>query len=84
MLSIGRYTRKQWGETQQQRYLSQPDSAFHDLADKPEIGRSCEGIRKGFYKCGVGKHLIFYRHTGKDQIEIVRLLHGRMDIVQHL
>ena len=84
MLPVGRYTRKQWGETQQQRYLSQLDSAFHDLADKPEIGRSCDETRKGYYKYGVGKHLIFYRHAGKDQIEIVRILHGRMDIVQHL
>jgi len=84
MLSIGRYTRKQWGKTQQTRYLSQLDAAFHDLADKPEIGRACDGICEGYYKYGVGKHLIFYRHQEKDQIEIVRILHGRMDIEQHL
>lgn len=84
MLSIGRYTLKEWGEKQQRRYLSQLDSAFHDLASKPEIGRSCFEIRKGYYKYGVGKHLIFFRHAGKDQIEIVRILHGRMDIEHHL
>ncbi len=84
MLSIGRYTRKQWGKAQQTRYLSQLDAAFHDLADKPETGRACDDIREGYYKYGVGKHLIFYRHKEKDQIEIVRILHGRMDIDQHL
>jgi toxin ParE1/3/4 len=84
MLSIGRYTRRQWGKTQQRRYLSQLDAAFHDLADKPEIGRASNDIREGYYKYGVGKHLIFYRHKGTDQIEIVRILHGRMDIDQHL
>lgn len=84
MLSIGRYTRKQWGKTQQRRYLSQLDTAFHDLADKPDIGRTCNDIREGYYKYGVGKHLIFYRHKEEDQIEIVRILHDRMDIEQHL
>ena len=83
MLSIGRYTLKQWGKAQQIRYLTQLDGAFHDLADKPDIGRACDDIRKGYFKYGVGKHVIFYRHT-KGQIEIVRILHGRMDIEQHL
>lgn len=84
MISIGRYTREQWGKTQQIHYLSQLDAAFHDLAEKPEIGRACNDIRAGYYKFGVGKHLIFYRHIVKDQIEIVRILHSRMDIERHL
>lgn len=83
MLSIGRYTRKQWGKAQQIRYLTQLDCAFHELADKPDIGRTCDDIREGYFKYGVGKHIIFYRHR-KGQIEIVRILHGRMDIEQHL
>ncbi|MDE2389525.1 MAG: type II toxin-antitoxin system RelE/ParE family toxin [Betaproteobacteria bacterium] len=84
MLSIGWYTRKKWGKVQQTRYLIQLDTAFHDLADNPHVGRVCNDIREGYYKFGIGKHLIFYRHKGKDQIEIVRILHGRMDIEQHL
>lgn len=35
LLSIGRYTRKEWGKAQQIRYLTQLDRAFHDLADSP-------------------------------------------------
>lgn len=84
MLSIGRYTRKQWGKMQQRRYLIQLDAAFHDLSDNPEIGHVCDDIREGYYKFGVGKHLIFYRLKGNDQIEIVGILHGSMDIEQHL
>jgi toxin ParE1/3/4 len=84
MLSIGRYTREQWGAAQQKHYLGQLDFAFHDLADKPNIGRSCNHIRKGYFKYGVGKHLIFYRSSEHDTIEIVRILHSRMDIEQHL
>jgi toxin ParE1/3/4 len=32
----------------------------------------------------VGRHLIFYRQLSEDAIEIVRILHGRMDIETHL
>ena len=84
LLAIGRYTRRQWGKAQQIRYLTQLDSAFHDLADKPDLGRACDNIREEYFKYGVGKHVIFYRRTGKGQSEIVRILHGRMDIEQHL
>ncbi|WP_425286991.1 type II toxin-antitoxin system RelE/ParE family toxin [Nitrosomonas communis] len=41
-------------------------------------------MRESYFKYGVGKHVIFYRRTGKGRIEIVRILHGRMDIEQHL
>ncbi|MER2511221.1 MAG: type II toxin-antitoxin system RelE/ParE family toxin [Nitrosomonas ureae] len=84
LLSIGHYTRKQWGKAQQIRYLTQLDSAFRDLAVNPDIGRTCDDIREGYFKYSVGKHVIFYRHREKGQIEIVRILHGRMDIEQHL
>ncbi|WP_304054353.1 type II toxin-antitoxin system RelE/ParE family toxin [Nitrosomonas communis] len=84
LLTIGRYTRRQLGKTQQIRYLTQLDNAFHDLADKPNLGRACDDIREGYLKYGVGMHVIFYRPTGKGRIEIIRILHGRMDIEQHL
>jgi toxin ParE1/3/4 len=84
LLAIGRYKHQQWGKTQQRHYLTQLDRAFHDLADKPGLGRACNDIRESYFKYGVGKHVIFYRHAEKEQIEIVRILHGRMDIEQHL
>lgn len=81
---IGRYIGKEFGKTQQRRYLSQLDNAFHIIADEPEIGHLCNDVRESYHKYGVGMHLIFYRYDRKDQIEIVRILHGRIDIGQHL
>lgn len=83
MLAIGRYTRAQWGVTQQNHYLNLLDSAFHDLANKRAIGQPCNEIRENYSKYLAGKHVIFYRQITPDQIEIVRILHGRMDINQH-
>jgi len=84
LLAIGRYTGKQWGKAQRIRYLTQLDNAFHDLVNKPDLGRACNDIREGYFKYNIGRHVIFYHSIGEDQIEIIRILHGRMDIEQHL
>ncbi len=81
--SIGRYTQKTWGREQRNRYLALLDGSFRDLANDPRKGRSCDDIRPGYSKLHVGRHLIFYRQA-EDAIEIIRILHERMDIETHL
>jgi toxin ParE1/3/4 len=81
--SIGRYTQDTWGREQRNKYLRQLDDSFHMLAQEPHKGRPCDDIRGGYRKYHVGRHLIFYRQAGKD-IEIIRILHDRMDIEDHL
>ena len=77
--SIGRYTGLNWGREQRNKYLSMLDSSFHAIADQPGIGTRCDDIRHGYRKYHVGRHLIFYRE-GKQQIEIIRILHDSMDV----
>jgi toxin ParE1/3/4 len=80
---IGRYTQGVWGREQRNRYLANLDASFHDLAQTPHKGRSCDDIRQGYRKYQVGRHVIFYRQDAAD-IEIVRILHDRMDAEAHL
>ena len=81
--SIGRYTQKTWGREQRNRYLALLDGSFRALAKDPRKGRSCDDIRPGYRKLPIGRHLIFYRQA-EDAIEIIRILHERMDIETHL
>ena len=60
------------------------DAAFSDLTVHPLMGRDCSDIRPGYRKYGIGKHLVFYRQIESEEIEIVRILHERMDVGQHL
>ena len=76
---IGRYTIKQWGLEQRNLYLRMLDASFQQLAENPLQGRDCSEIRKGYRRFGAGSHIIFYRITSPDDIEIVRVLHRRMD-----
>jgi toxin ParE1/3/4 len=80
---IGRYTQRTWGRDQRNHYLSRLDEAFHLLAREPDRGRSCDNIRQGYRKYQVGRHVIFYRRSGAD-IEIIRILHERMDLEARL
>ncbi len=83
LLQIGSYTEKGWGKSQRNAYLKQLDKSFHALATTPLIGTSCDEVREGYRKYGVGKHIVFYRRANTTTIEIVRVLHGSMDIEQH-
>jgi len=78
--SIAAYTQRKWGKEQRRAYLKQFDDAFFLLADTPSAGASCDVIRKGYRKFPQTSHIIFYRIIDDSQIEIVRVLHKRMDV----
>ena len=81
---IGRNTQNRWGREQRDQYLKMLDVSFQQLAANPLKGKDCSDIRIGYRKLNVGGHVIFYRQTLADMIEIVRVLHGHMDIETRL
>lgn len=77
--NIALYTQKEWGKKQRNFYIKQFDDAFHMLADTPLVGKACDHIKVGYKKFPVGSHLIFYKEGTISSIEIIRILHKRMD-----
>jgi toxin ParE1/3/4 len=55
-----------------------------DLAAGRKQGRSAAHIRPGYSCCRAGSHVLFYRAGDAGMIEIVRVLHQRMDVERHL
>ena len=49
----------------------------------PRIGRSAGAIRRGYRKHPCGSHVIFYREIAVG-IDVVRILHRRMDVPRQL
>lgn len=84
LIEIGRYTQNRWGREQRDQYLKMLDVSFQQLASDPLKGKDCSDIRAGYRKFAVGSHVIFYRQTVTDTVEIVRILHGRMDLETRL
>lgn len=81
---IARFTQNRWGREQRNLYLQMLDISFQQLAANPLKGKDCSDIRIGYRKLNAGSHVIFYRQTLVDTIEIVRVLHGHMDIETRL
>ena len=81
---IARFTQNRWGREQRNLYLQMLDVSFQQLAANPLKGKDCSDIRIGYRKLNAGSHAIFYRQTLVDTIEIVRVLHGHMDIETRL
>ena len=83
--NIARYTEAEWGREQRNFYLKQLDDSFRILSKTPNIGLNCDYIRDNYQKFRVGRHFVFYRplNSGK-AIEVVRILHERMNVEIHL
>jgi toxin ParE1/3/4 len=77
------YSCETWGVDQAERYIILLRDAVSAAAAKPARGRPCEDIRVGYRKLAAGSHVIFYRMAGSD-IDVVRILHQRMDFARHL
>jgi len=82
--SIAAYTQSKWGKEKRRIYLRQFDDSFHMLAVSPSLGVQYDFIKPGYRKFPVTSHLVFYRNISSSQIEIVRVLHKRMDAKSQL
>ena len=77
------YTIKRWGLDQAEFYIRQLWQHIDAAARWPTIGRACPEVRAGYYKYSSGSHILFYRRV-EGGIDVVRILHKRMDFGQHL
>ncbi len=77
------YTADGWGLDQAETYTRQLWSDIAAVADRPSLGRECSEVRRGYRKYPSGSHVLFYRLT-TDGIDIVRILHERMDYEHHI
>ena len=77
------YSEETWGPAQAEKYLGELQAAMERLADDPTRGRPCDEIRHGYRRFAVERHLIFYI-TQTDSIDVIRVLHQRMDPGLHL
>ncbi|HVC46894.1 MAG TPA: type II toxin-antitoxin system RelE/ParE family toxin [Terracidiphilus sp.] len=83
LIEIADYTVDTWGADQAYRYLDSLGASLHQLAQTPEMGRTCDAIRHGYRRIEHHKHVLFYR-IEQDGIFISRILHQRMLPARHL
>ena len=77
---IWEYTLENWSENQADRYYDMLLGICQDVADNPELGKNYDGIKSDVFGLKANRHVIFYRKSEVNPIEITRILHERMDL----
>ena len=81
--SIWDYTQERWDVHQAETYVDEIRVAVERIADDPRRGRACDEIREGYRRYSIGSHLLFYI-ARPDGVDVIRILHQRMDPARHL
>ena len=77
------YTVEKWSIEQADRYYNLIFDEINYICKNINAGKSMEHVRKGYRASKVKFHFIFYRVLN-DTIEVIRILHERMDIENRL
>ena len=77
---IWAYTYEKWSVEQVDRYYNLIIDEIEHIASNPLSGRSKDHIRKGYCASKVKSHLVFYKLGVDMTVEIIRILHQRMDV----
>ncbi len=81
------FTVERWDAAQADRYVVAIVRACQDLAADRLVGCEANVIRRGYLSHRVGANVVFFRRDSGDDgeaIEIVRILHERMDPARHI
>ena len=76
--AIWDYTFQTWGRSQANRYAEDIRAAINAVADQTRPSRPADGVRQGYRRTLIGTHVVFFR-DGDGTVDIVRVLHQRMD-----
>ena len=80
LTNIWNYTFEKWSEKQADTYYDMLLENCQHIADDPNIGKNYEGIKNELYGLKANRHIVFYRKSNINPIEITRILHERMDL----
>lgn len=81
---IWEYTSETWSENQADNYYQAIKSACIVISNKPKIGKPYNEVSSKVLGYRINKHIIFYHEVSPEEIEVVRILHERMDLKGHL
>lgn len=81
LTDIWNYTFDTWPEEQADIYYNMLILSFEKIASNPTLfGKRYDEIFIGLRGFKTGKHILFFRILNNGAIEIIRILHERMDL----
>jgi toxin ParE1/3/4 len=83
LIEIRRYTLRQWGAAQSQKYLSELRKTIRLLAETPSLGRIRSEVGLNVLSFPYVSHVIYYVEH-EQQLVVFALLHRRMVPLNHI
>lgn len=74
------YTYENWSLEQADRYYNLILDEIEFIAENFESGKSVDYLKEGYRASIVKSHIIFYKKSTSNIVEIIRVLHQKMDI----
>lgn len=78
------YTFEKWSKSQADRYYNLIINEIEYLSANPNSGKLISHIKEGYHSSKIKSHLVFYRKSKDSTIEVIRILHEKMDILSQL
>ena len=78
------YTLNKWSRQQADRYYNLIMDEIEFLSQDLYSGESRNDIKEGYRSSTVKSHIIFYRISEKNVLEVIRILHQMMDLESNL
>ena len=78
------YTYDEWGEEQAEKYIRELWAAMEEQSRDLTKSVDISDVRKGYRKVRSGSHVIFFKVTKGGILDVVRILHQKMDFDRHL
>jgi toxin ParE1/3/4 len=80
LTDIWNYTKDEWSEKQADKYYYYLLDSCQEVADNPKLAKQYEVVAQGLLGIRANRHIIFFRVLSKTEIEVIRILHGMMDL----
>ena len=80
LANIWDYTFEVWSEAQADKYYNYLLDCFQNLAENPKLGKTYFEVIEHLLGYRALQQIIFFRKTSQTTIEIIRILHSRMDL----
>ena len=78
------YTAEHWSIEQANRYYNLIVDEIENIVENLETAKDFGTIRKNYKYSKVKSHLVFFKIDNDNKIEIVRILHEKMDLTNKL
>lgn len=81
---IWNYTYEEWSENQADKYYQLLLNSCQEIADNPNLGKKYDIVASNLLGYKSYEHILFYKIISNKEIEIIRILHGKMDLKNRL